>query len=244
MAKQGFQQQLQRRDQLLGLLRSQDYWQTAQLCQQLMVSQRTLMRDIALLRDEGYPIESDRGRGGGVRLQGRWGLQRLHLNHREVIEMITALAVMENLQAPLFSTNLRQIRQKVARLFPDKQRHLIAEIRRRILIGDVASNEVISSYQKPAKGVSEKLLESFFEHQQIEVDYCDEKNHMTRRCIEPHYILLNWPAWYILSWDTLRGDTRLFRLDRIKRCKLLNSSFQLKKQNDFLRLYSHFFQSV
>jgi predicted DNA-binding transcriptional regulator YafY len=36
------------------------------------------------------------------------------------------------------------------------------------------------------------------------------------REVEPHAILLNWPAWYLLSHDRLREDVRTFRLDRIE----------------------------
>jgi predicted DNA-binding transcriptional regulator YafY len=32
--------------------------------------------------------------------------------------------------------------------------------------------------------------------------------------MEPHALLINWPAWYLLAFDHLRGQPRTFRLDR------------------------------
>ncbi|MCJ8312430.1 MAG: HTH domain-containing protein, partial [Pseudomonadales bacterium] len=70
MTNNSFEQRTQRRSRLIGLLRSEDHWKTADLREQLGVSQRTLMRELSELRQAGYPIESDRGRGGGIRLNG------------------------------------------------------------------------------------------------------------------------------------------------------------------------------
>jgi predicted DNA-binding transcriptional regulator YafY len=71
MAKVSFEQRVERRNRLIGLLRSEEHWKTSDLRDHLGISQRTLMRELAELRIAGYPIESDRGRGGGVRLFGR-----------------------------------------------------------------------------------------------------------------------------------------------------------------------------
>jgi hypothetical protein len=48
-----------------------------ELAEELGASLRTLNRDLGLLRDSGLPIESDRGRGGGLRLKRNWALGRL-----------------------------------------------------------------------------------------------------------------------------------------------------------------------
>ena len=59
---------LERLDLLATRLKSDEPLILSDIASELDVSTRTLNRDIAILRERGLPIESDRGRGGGVRL--------------------------------------------------------------------------------------------------------------------------------------------------------------------------------
>lgn len=54
--------------QLLGLLQSRRHWIGTDLADRLDVSLRTLRRDVDRLRELGYPIQADRGVGGGYQL--------------------------------------------------------------------------------------------------------------------------------------------------------------------------------
>jgi len=238
-------QRINRREQLLGLLRSREFWTTNQLCEQLSTSHRTLMRDLAELREAGYPLESERGRGGGVRLLGRWGIDKLHLSHREVIEMILALAIVESLKSPLLTDNLHTIRQKIFQAFPEAQRQKVNQIRQRIMVGDQASTMTLETYTHlPHNSLSELVAEAFFECRQIRINYVSESGEHTTRVIEAHYILLNWPVWYVLAWDHLRLAVRLFRFDRIREAEIVDATFKVRKKNEFIDLYGKFFTGI
>jgi len=244
VAKIGFKQRAERRNRLIGLLRSEERWKTADLRMHLGISQRTLMRELADLRDAGYPIESDRGRGGGVRLNGRWGIERLSLSHQEVVELILALAIMESLQSPILTSNLKAIRQKLFQAFPQEQRRTVSNIRKRILIGDNASANVVSLYATPAQRISENIAESFLRQHCLEIEYQSEANDRTRRVIEAQYILLNWPVWYIIAWDHLRQSSRVFRMDRIKSTRVVGGAFRLRPQHLFRDIFAPYFQAI
>ncbi|PCJ23383.1 MAG: transcriptional regulator [SAR86 cluster bacterium] len=244
MAKVSFDKRVERRDRLIGLLRSEDYWKTSELRNHLGISQRTLMRELAELREAGYPIESDRGRGGGVRLQGRWGVERLHLNHKEVVELVLALAVMESLKSPILTGNLKAIRQKLFQAFPQEQRRKVSNIRKRIMIGDNASANMVSRYVTPKPRVSEDIAESFLRQNCLEIEYQTEANEQTVRVIEAQYILLNWPIWYILAWDHMRDSTRIFRIDRIQKTCVSNDAFKLRPKQLYINQYTPFFQAI
>ncbi len=100
-------------DRTLGLLRAQPSWTGPGLAQALGVSLRTVRRVLARLAQTGVPLEAEPGRGGGVRLSGSFGLPRLRLDHREVLDLLLALAVAESLDSPLWLKNLRGLRQKL-----------------------------------------------------------------------------------------------------------------------------------
>ena len=244
MTNTSFEQRAERRNRLIGLLRSEEHWKTSDLREHLGISQRTLMRELAELRQAGYPIESDRGRGGGIRLNGRWGIERLNLNHQEVVELILSLAIMESLQSPLLTSNLKGIKQKLFQAFPQKQRSAVSNIRKRIMIGDNARANVVSHYTAPIQRISESIAESFLRQNCLEIEYQSEAGERTVRVIEAQYILLNWPIWYILAWDHLRSSSRVFRIDRIKNTRIVDGSFQLRQKQLFTDIYTPFYQTI
>jgi predicted DNA-binding transcriptional regulator YafY len=216
-----FKNKQNRIDRLLGLLRSDSHWTSEKLCQLLETSPRTLMRDLAELREQGYPIDADRGRGGGIRLTGHYGMGRLLLTDHEVMGLLLSLAITESIKTPLMTDSIKSVRQKIASTFPDSQRKMIAGLRSRILIGDPASEHVLDNYKEPAKSVVRHLTTSFFGTTQLQIAYASESGEITERAVEPQYILLNWPVWYVFGWDHLRDAPRMFRVDRIAKAKLL-----------------------
>ncbi|MGK0272589.1 MAG: putative DNA-binding transcriptional regulator YafY [Cocleimonas sp.] len=244
MLKTNFKNRTERRNRLIGMLRSEDYWKTSDLREHLKISQRTLMRELAELKDAGYPIESDRGRGGGIRLNGRWGIERLVLSHKEVVELILSLAIMESLNLPLLTGNLTAIRQKLFQTFPENQRGIVSNIRKRILISKHTKTTETSHLSVPMQDISEKISESFFRQRCLEIKYRSEAGEYTSRTIEAHYIMLSWPTWYIVAWDHLRASSRVFRIDRIESVYVTNTHFKLRPELILNDTYAPFYTTI
>lgn len=244
MSKTSFENRTQRRDRLLGLLRSESFWKTSDLKERLGISQRTLMRELAELKLAGFPIESDRGRGGGIRLDSRWGIERLALSHKEVVELILSLAIMESLNLPLLTGNLLAIRQKLYQAFPESQRNRVSNIRKRILISEHTDTLKVLQSSKILQSISENLSASFFRQVCLEIDYESGSGVNTTRQIEAHYIMLSWPIWYIVAWDHLRLSPRIFRIDRIKGARVMTANFELRPDLLLNDVYASFFKSI
>lgn len=205
-----------RLDALVRLLRDRPGITAGDLADRLQVSVRSIFRDIDTLRDRGYPVESSRGRGGGLRLHPDWGMGRILLPTHEALGALLSLAVAERLRFPLFSSGLAHARAKLIDAFPTQHRKRLAPLRERILVGPSASEAVARSYQAPRDAPLEALQSSFLNERLATCLYRREDGRRSTRRIEPHALLLNWPAWYLLAHDHLRGEARTFRLDRFE----------------------------
>jgi predicted DNA-binding transcriptional regulator YafY len=217
----------ERLDKLLGLLGSHETSNGPALAAELGVSLRTLRRDMARLAARGVPIEAERGRGGGVRVAARVGLGRLQLDHREALDLLLALAIGERIRSPLLLSSLKGLRQKIGMAFPPEERSRVSRLRRRILHAPPASRRIAESLGSPRPAVLGPIQDGFFAQRAIEVAYRTERE-LTTRVVEPHYLMLAWPAWYLLVWDHLREAVRTLRLDRIESASVTDRPFQLR----------------
>ncbi|MBC2904809.1 WYL domain-containing protein [Streptomyces cupreus] len=223
-----------RLEALKGLLAERDYTTAAELADELGVSVRTVHRDLAFLRDLGMPVDSDRGRGGGLRLEHGWSLGRVHLSETEAIGLLLSLTIAEKVGSPLLLDDVRSIARKIAASFAPAQARRILAIRKRILVGASASALVLSSYTSPSAEVAKPLLDAFANRQVAVISYEDQHARVTEREIELQYLYYNVPVWYVLAWDRLRDDVRSFRIDRIKTIRLLPETFPLRREERFL----------
>ena len=223
-----------RLDELKALLADRDVTTVGDLADDLGVSLRTVQRDLATLRDLGTPIESDRGRGGGIRLEHGWSLGRVHLNESEALGMLLSLTIAEKIGSPLLLGDLRSIQRKVSAAFAPAQSRRIRALRRRVLVGGPASDRVLTNYSPPHASITHGLMQAFLYQRVASIRYQDQSGTVTDREIEPQYLYYNLPVWYALAWDRLRDDVRFFRLDRLQRIQPVAANFRLRPADPFL----------
>lgn len=225
---------LERLEEIKGLLKSREHVTAAELAHELGVSLRTLNRDLDILRESGVPIESDRGRGGGLRLQRNWALGRLHLSPVEAIDLLLSLAVAERMNSPLLLQHLAPIRRKIVAALPESYQPKIRSLRKRVLVGSPATKEIAASFTAPSAKSLAAVSDCFFNLKRMRIVYVDQRQRETTREVEPHFLYLSQPVWYLLSWDRMREAVRYFRIDRIKSVRPLESSFRLGDPKPFL----------
>jgi predicted DNA-binding transcriptional regulator YafY len=93
---------------------------------------------------------------------------------------------------------------------------------------------VVASYSPPQRTALSGIAEAFFNMRCVVIDYVDHKGATTSRDVEPQFLYLNVPVWYLLAWDRMRGAVRYFRIDRIKSVTPLDTSFRLADPGPFL----------
>ena len=224
---------LKRLELIAARLKSDDSLIVADLAQEFGISVRTLTRDIQILRDQGLPIEADRGRGGGVRMNWSWGIGRLSLTYAEAVDLLVSLAVAEQVRSPMLMANLGTVRRKLMASFSPSMKRDLDKLKSRIVVVESASAFVLSAFATPAARVVERLHQAFLMMHKLHIRYRNGNGEKTERTIEPQYLLLSYPVWYAISWDDLRREIRTFRCDRIERAQVLDEVFRQRRFTQF-----------
>lgn len=212
-------------DRITGLLGDGQVWTGRLLAQRSGLSLRTVRRAVAALRDAGIAIDTDVGRGGGIRLGTRTALPSVRLSHREAIGMLFALAVAESLGLPLLGSGLSSLRTRLCSTFAPTERTQVQRLRERILVGRPASEAVRSTWREPDAGQAQRLQEAFISSRVVQFRYRARDQRLSQRRVEPQYLLLNYPAWYLMGLDRDAAAGRTFRLDGIERLQVLDEGF-------------------
>ena len=197
------------------------------------VSARTIARDLAVMRYQGMQIDADRGRGGGVRLDRNWGVGRINLTYAEAVDLLISIAVAEQMNSPMFLASLGSVRRQLVASFSPEKRKKVSQAKSRIMVGVTASTYVQASATAPPKRVVQALHQAFVDQERLDIGYRREDGETSARQIEPHYLLLKYPIWYVVALDHLRHGPRIFRCDRLLSAMPTGVSFRLLPKDAF-----------
>jgi predicted DNA-binding transcriptional regulator YafY len=233
MARSNANDRLRRMELLAAQLKQEELCTVKNLARQHGVSERTIARDLLLMREQGLPIDADRGRGGGVRLDRNWGVGRLNLAYAEAVDLLISIEVAEKMGSPMFLANLGSVRRQLVASFSPEKRRQVNRLKSRIVIGLTSSTFVQAGFGAPPARVTQALHQAFIDQETLAIRYRNEGGDTSDRRIEPHYLLLKYPVWYVIAFDHLRGTQRTFRCDRILTAERTGTHFQLAAKEEF-----------
>jgi predicted DNA-binding transcriptional regulator YafY len=206
---------------LADLLRGLDGTTVAALADELGVSERTVLRDLSMLRQRGMPITGEAGPGGGIRLEGSRGVTAVHLALAEIVALwLAATLSREASELPWGGASRSALSKLLASLPKDRARALRA-LCRRVIIGPPASRNVREGMGVPPKELLHLFEDAFTRGMGLGFDYVDRMGRRSSRRVEPHGLLVETPVWYVLGRDVDKAEPRMFRMDRIARPRTL-----------------------
>ncbi|WMT88039.1 WYL domain-containing protein [Pelagibacterium sp. 26DY04] len=206
-----------RQDAIVRSLRRTGTATVADLAEAVGASRRTVLRDIGALRDMGFVIHSEPGRGGGLQLDPQSVQTTARLSVAEVFALLISVASMRAAGILPFSSladaGLSKIEQALP---PDKLRDL-----RRFLdclyVGQLSPLVDISDLGPIDPALLPAFETAFLQRRQLRLRYRDAKGAVTNRIVEPQAMLILPPLWYLVAWDPARQAFRHFRMDRISK---------------------------
>ncbi|MDA8319516.1 MAG: YafY family protein [Actinomycetota bacterium] len=180
-----------------------------QLATRFEVSVRTVERDLDALGQAGLPLATKQGRGGGYSLDRSVSLPPLNFTAREAAAVAVALSLSEHV---LFSRDARSALHKIAAAMPEPA---LREAR--------AAAEKVRLIVKPGVGLDAGIAETIWravrDNNVVRISYIDGDGAETERDVEPQQVVIGPNGSYLTAWCQLRGDSRVFRMDRISRAQ-------------------------
>lgn len=203
---------------LLGLLESRSTWTGSELAERLGVTQRTIRRDVIRLRELGYQVDSVQGLDGGYRMSGGQALPPLVLDDDEAVALTACLRM-----AAMDGSD--QIGEAALRALAKLDQVLPARIRPEV----AAVSEAVTTLPSTRPGISWQPLAALAkakrDHRLVRIGYVRGDGEESERDVEPAQLLTQAGKWYLIAFDRLRSDWRIFRLDRMNRVHVLTFTF-------------------
>ncbi|WP_284196065.1 helix-turn-helix transcriptional regulator [Chitinimonas prasina] len=204
-----------RQDAIVRSLRRTGSSTIANLAAQVGASRSTLLRDIRALRDQGFIIDSEPGRGGGLRLDLRSVQITPRLSVIEVFALLISAASMRAAGNLPFSNFADSGLEKIEKGLPPEK---IRDLRRFLdclYIGELAPQVNRTNVGLMDSSLLPEFEVAFLQRQHLRFNYCDASGRSSTRIVEPQAMLILPPLWYLVAWDPARHDFRHFRMDRI-----------------------------
>ncbi len=217
---------------LLSLLSARPSWTCAELAERMEVTDRTVRRDVARLRDLGYSVDSEAGPWGGYRLRAGSRVPPLILDDEEALAVAVGLreaALSDALggdQAALSA--LLKLRQVLPRRIADRLGEL----------DDAFVRLPGTDGPQIRPGLLLELAVACRQGERARLSYTDGEGRGTVRDVDPYRLVHTGRRWYFVARDVSRAQWRTFRADRVDRIQPTGHPADLTDPPDPARLVS------
>jgi predicted DNA-binding transcriptional regulator YafY len=196
--------------QVLALLETQPWWRGDELAERLDVTPRTVRRDLARLRDLGYPIDAVTGPHGGYRLGAGGRLPPLVLDDEEAVVIALTLRASAGEGASGLESAALAALTKLDRVMPPRLRERVGalravtvQLRPRSDLPPVDADALVT------------LALACNRPERLRFAYRDAAGRDSDRFVEPYRLVFTDRRWYLVAFDRDRDDWRSFRVDRM-----------------------------
>ena len=190
-----------------------------ELAEKFEVSVRTIYRDIDSISSVGVPIFTTQGKGGGIKIDNEFILNKSLFDANEKEQIIAALQGLEKTNEAYKS----ELITKLSALFKIKNSNWI-EI-------DFTSWGSNNTYQELFNTLKIAIINKNI----ISFSYNSSKAEKINRKVKPIRLLFKEQDWYLYAFCLLRNDFRYFKLSRMKDLEVLAINYEDNFENAVLK---------
>lgn len=219
-----------RQEAVIRSLRRNGSSTIAELSVQVSASRRTLLRDISALRDEGFVIHSEPGRGGGLRLDPGSVQTTPRLSVAEVFALLIGVAAMRAAGNLPFAGLADAGLAKIEKALPSDKVRDLRQFLDCLYVGELAPQVDRTNIGTMDSALLPEFEAAFLRRLHLQFHYQDAKGGRSIRVVEPQAMLILPPLWYLVAWDPERDDFRHFRMDRIREPRCIEGKVFRKRK--------------
>jgi predicted DNA-binding transcriptional regulator YafY len=204
--------------QTLEILHAWPGTTAAQLAGRLGVTERAARRYIAILREAGADIDSQRGRYGGYRLGRGMRLPPVIFTEDEALGLV--MAVLEGHPAATEPGELAgSALAKVIRVLPDSVGRQAAALR------EYASAAPDRRNAHPDPAVTSALVVAVSSRRRVRIGYRSHSGREWDAEVDPWAVVVRHGRWYLLCHSHHADAVRSYRVDRVRSVEQTSQSF-------------------
>jgi len=213
-------QQLERIMEIDRRIREGEYPNADKLADILEVSRRVIYIDRSfMIYRLGAPIEFDRDRGGWYYTDKTWNLPGIYVTQGELMAFFLSLEIARRYIGTDLESPLRSAVDKIAKAVKGPVSVDIEALRSHYSFSEFHTISVDT----------QRLLDlhrAVLNRQQVWMRYFSaSRGVVSERVLYPYHLYNFQGDWFLIGFDTLRNDFRLFLVGRIQEMKLLREKF-------------------
>jgi len=201
---------------ILNLLRARRNLNACKLAEECGVTERSIYRDIVALSEANIPIYYD----NGYKLASGNFLPPLNFDFDEYHCLKLALESSPLAKTTKYDAPMRRIKAKVEAGLSDsvKKKEKFTPETTHLEIATSAEQEKGEKFY----GDIEQAITSW---RCLELEYDSIQSGVTRRIVEPYFIIFRGRAFYFVAFCRRRKEFRTFRINRVLHLKILDERF-------------------
>ena len=182
------------------------------LATSLEVSERTIYRDIAHLVGSGVPVEGEAG--VGYLMREGYDLPPVMFSEEEMVALTAGARMVAAWGGSSMARGAESALEKIAAVVPDAVRARAERLSLHAW-GGIPHDHAIR------KSIDAIEAATDVPHR-VHIAYTDEADARTERVVRPLGLWFWGKVWTLVAWCELRGDFRMFRIDRITEIEVLD----------------------
>jgi predicted DNA-binding transcriptional regulator YafY len=202
-------------------IRDREFPNARRLAQHLEVSERTILRDLAFMRESWHaPLEYCAKRQGFFYSRPDYQLPSIRLTEGELLALFLAERLMQQYRGAPFARDLALTFEKFTASLPENVSLHLDHLQ-----------EAYSFRTKPVSADNVKifgqLVQAVQDHKRVDLEYWTASRNVTnRRKVDPYHLTLIEGGWYLIGYCHLREEELMFATGRIRSLRITPEKFE------------------